>query len=79
MKLISLLIVLVVIAYLISSQLNTESSSQRVKGAVSEHEIDLPKVPTSPNELKAFETDVNTFIQDTSSQPKDQLESALEQ
>ena len=79
MRLISLLIGLVLIAFLISKQLASDSPSRDIAAIIEEDGISLPKVPVSPKDLKAFEADMNAFIENAASERKEELEKALNQ
>ena len=74
MRLISLLIGLVIIAYLISKQLEPDSSSNDIDDIIDQQDIALPKVPVSPKDIKGFETEMNKFIQDTAANRQEELE-----
>jgi len=77
MRLISLLIGLILVAYLVSTQLSPDSTSGDINTNIDQQDVTPPKVPVAPSELKEFEADMNTFIQDTASERNKKLE-ALE-
>lgn len=74
MKLISLLIGLVIIAYLISKQLVAESPSSDINAIFDKQEIALPKIPVTQKDVKGFEVDMNKFIQDTAAERNKEFE-----
>jgi hypothetical protein len=77
MRLISLLIGLILVAYLVSTQLSPDSTSGDINTNIDQQDVPPPKVPVAPSELKEFEADMNTFIQDTASERNKKLK-ALE-
>ena len=77
MRLISLLIGLILVAYLVSTQLSPDSTSGDINTNIDQQDVPPPKVPVAPSELKEFEADMNTFIQDTASERNEKLK-ALE-
>lgn len=77
MRLISLLIGLVIIMYLMSKTLAPTTTKNNINEIVEKQGITLPQVPTSAQDLKKFEADINNFIQDTTTKRQQELEKAL--
>jgi len=77
MKLISLLVALLLIGLLIAKQLKPNSSSNDIENILGSEKFTTPKVPTSPQELQAFENDINKLIQDSADKRARELEESL--
>ena len=77
MKLISLLLGLVIVAYLINKQMTSSLSNNRTNAELDKQDVTLPKTPTTPEEVKDFEKDVNKLIQDLSTERNKELQKSL--
>lgn len=77
MRLISLVIVLAMIGYLITTQLNSSSSIESLEGVVDD--VGAPKIPTSPKDLPKFEDEINNFMQDSADERLEKFEEASSQ
>ena len=73
MRIISILVGLLILAYLSSKQATPEAPSRDLDTVTDNKEITLPKVPTAPENVKDFKTDINKFIQDTASERNKEL------
>jgi len=77
MRLISMLIVLTIIGFLLYKQLGGSSSSidklEGIPEAVSES---APRVPTKVKDIKNFEGQINSFVQDNADKRARQIEEA---
>ena len=78
MKLIAILAVLLVIAYLLKTQLGSESSSNKIDALLEQQKIEAPKVPSTPKDLKKFENELNDFVLDSADKRKQEFEEALD-
>lgn len=67
MRLLLLLVVLAIIGLTLVRWLDHGPPAPKVSGA-SEHSAAPPKVPTRPQDVKAFEADINRFIKDSAAQ-----------
>ncbi|MER2556802.1 MAG: hypothetical protein ABTQ93_04870 [Candidatus Competibacter denitrificans] len=67
MRLLLLLVVLAIIGLTLVRWLDHGPPAPKVSGA-SEHSAEPPKVPTRPQDVKAFEADINRFIKDSAAQ-----------
>jgi len=77
MRIISLLITLLIIGFLINQQMSSKSSSQRsIDDFFDAQGISAPKTPTSPEEVKIFEKEINKFMQDSALERAKELEDA---
>lgn len=74
MRIISLLIGLLVVAYFINLQISSKSPSKDIIEIIDKQDISLPKIPVTPKDLKEFETDINKFLQDAMSERKKELD-----
>ncbi len=74
MRIISILVGLMILAYLHTRQVTPEAPSSDVNTVMDNNEIAVPKVPTAPENIKDFKTDMNKFIQDTASERNKALE-----
>ncbi len=77
MRLISLLLALLLVAFLVVKQLNSSSSQSQVKQVLGSDGVDIPKVPSSPKDLQNFEGDMDKFIQDNADKRSEHLEKAM--
>lgn len=73
MKLLSLLIGLVLVAYLMSKQMSSNSQLDDISN-IDQQNISAPKVPVTAKGLKEFETDINTFIENTAADRDKEIE-----
>ena len=76
MKLISLMIGLIIVAYLVNKQMTSELSNTERNKILDKQDNVLPKIPTTPKEVEGFETDMNKLIHDLSSERNKELEKA---
>ena len=76
MKLISLMIGLIIVAYLVNKQMTSELSNTERNKKHDKQDNVLPKIPTTPKEVEGFETDMNKLIHDLSSERNKELEKA---
>ncbi len=74
MRLIVLVIVLALIGFLVNKQLNSSSAQKQLESAIGEQGIDVPKVPSSPEDLKKFEKDLNNFVKNDAKRRAKELE-----
>ena len=77
MRLISILLVLVLIAFLVMKQLNSDSSRNNVEEALDTGGVKTPKVPTSPEDIQEFEEDINKFMQENTEKRNKKIEESL--
>ncbi|MBK8753772.1 MAG: hypothetical protein IPL99_19925 [Candidatus Competibacteraceae bacterium] len=71
MRLVMLLLVLAVIGITLVQMLNHKPPVPAIQQEAFSNPA-LPTVPTRPQDVKAFERDMNRFIQDTAKQRTDQ-------
>lgn len=71
MKIIGLLLALLLVGWLLSEQLGLISPATQ---AVSHDENYVPRVPTTPQQLEAFDNDINQFVTDSAVQRAQDLE-----
>ncbi len=76
MRLISLLLALLLIGFLITTQLGNSSSKNQANEIIDDENIDV-QVPSSPKELQKFESDINKFVQDNADERAKKLEESL--
>lgn len=75
MRIISIIIVLLIVAYLVSKQLTPETSSRSANGTMENtQDVTAPIVPTAPQDVNNFKNDMNKYIQDTASERGEELD-----
>lgn len=74
MRLISLLLGLVILAYFISKQLASNKPESEITQTLDQQEISTPRVPTTPQDVKKFEANMNDFMQDAAEKRAKALE-----
>ncbi len=77
MKLIFLLIALLLIGFLFSKYLSANNQTDRANEVLSGESIDTIQVPSTPKDLKKFEQDLNSLIQDQAAERNKELEDQL--
>lgn len=77
MRFITILAALVILGLLLKTQLNSDSSVKRVDALLEAENIKTLKVPSTPNELKDFEKNVNDFVLESSDKRAQKLEESL--
>ncbi len=78
MKLISLLIAVVIVGFLLKNQLTSNSSSAEHERISEGGSVEVPDVPSAPEEVQNFEKDINTFILDNPGQRMKEAEESLD-
>lgn len=82
MRLIGLVITLLLIAYLITTQLKStsgESSYEEILGEDSALRADSPpRVPTSPEDVRAFKDDFNSYINQQTEKRTQEIDESLD-
>ena len=74
MRLISLLLALLLIGFLVIKQLDSSSSNNKIEEVLKSEDINAPKVPSSPKDLREFDEDINKFIQDNADKRAEELD-----
>ena len=74
MRFLSLIITILIIGVLAYKQLGKESSEDST--SVNSTSLDVPKVPTKPNEVQAFEKQINDFVNATAKETARRVEEA---
>ena len=77
MKLISLLIALLLIGLLVNKQLNSSSSQKQLEELTDIEDVDVPKVPSSPEDINKFEDEINEFVLDSADKRAKKFEENL--
>lgn len=77
MKLLSILIVLVIVAFLAVKQLDSSSSSNKAAEILGSENSAAIKAPTSVKDLQKFEDDMNKLMQDSTEKRRDAIEKSL--
>ncbi len=75
MRLISLLLVMLAIMFVVYKQLGGSSES-RVERAPNSDSVDVPQVPTRPQDVPAFKERMNDFMQDAAEERAKKMEEA---
>lgn len=78
MRLISILAVMLIIGYLVKTQLAGGESSQPAEVLTEGAPVDTPKVPTTPDGLKNFDKDVDAFVQQAADEREARMKEAME-
>jgi len=76
-RLISILLVLVFIAFLVMKQLDSGPSKNNVEEISNNENVNTPKVPTSPKGIQEFEKDMNKLILDQTEKRNENIEKSL--
>lgn len=71
MKMVGMLLALLIVGWLLYSQLGLLSPSPQ---AVNEDANNAPRVPATPQQLDAFEADINQFVIDSADERARQIE-----
>jgi len=75
MRLVALLIAVLVVGMLVYKQLGQSPTSSSVPSATGESS-EVPRVPTTVQEIKPFETEINDFMQDEAARRAQMIEDA---
>ena len=79
MKLISLLVTLLLIAFIAINQLESNSQRHKTAEVIDSESMESPKVPTSPKDVLDFKEDINKYVQDNANKTTKELEKSLSQ
>ncbi len=77
MKMISMLLALLLVGYLAQQQLASTSANSALQDTLSKEGISVPKVPTSLNDVKRFEVDMNKLMQDAADKKAKLIDESL--
>jgi len=81
MRLLGLVITLLLVGYLITTQLQSTSRNTAHEGALhAEAELGVdspPRVPTSPEDVRAFKDDLNNYINQQTEKRTQEIEESL--
>lgn len=78
MKLISLLIALVIVGFLVKTQLDSSSSNAEYDEITNNTNIEVPKVPTAPKDVQKFEKDMNQFMDDAADKRAKEIDESVD-
>lgn len=77
MRIIVILLALLAVGFLISRQLDTGSgSTAEIEKAAEGAGMDVPRVPSRPQDVQGFEQDMNKFMNDAAAERAKQIEQA---
>lgn len=76
MKLISLLIALLIIGGLIYKQLGNSASKQEQEIQALSESVDAPKVPTKPQDVNKFDSQMNDFMNQENKKRSEAIDNA---
>ena len=78
MRLISLLLTLLLVGYLIATQLGHKSQlNNEALNASDTENLSVPRVPTSPKDLPKFKEDINKYLDDSLKKKRQDIEDSL--
>ncbi len=78
MRLISILAVMLIIGYLVKTQLAGDESPEPVEVLTEGATVEAPKVPTTLEGLKNFDKDVDAFVQQAADEREARMKEAME-
>ena len=77
MRIILLLLTLLIVGFLVKTQLDSSSLPIGYEGVTGSEGKAHPNIPSSPKDIKKFEQDINDFILDSADKRSKELEEAL--
>ncbi|HET8705723.1 MAG TPA: hypothetical protein VFM46_05405 [Pseudomonadales bacterium] len=76
MRMIVVLIALLIVGLLINKQI--EKSETNAKASAENTAINVPKVPTKPQDVQAFSKDMNQFVEGAAAEQKKEIEQSAQ-